>query len=186
MDFRNDAFGIIFANNYTGASFVHISTQEKIPMNSRFRTGQATLELALVLPLFLFLVFAIVDFGRILHIWSCINLQCVEAAREGSKRLNQLVARNVFTSTTHPSLAQVEAAFAAHRSPAINPANYCNPTSPTLPEPEYSGVGDASREITVRVGCRIEMVTPFIGNIFQAITGKPEVIVWASATEAKE
>lgn len=155
-------------------------------MNRRFRAGQATLELALVLPLFLFLVFAIIDFGRILHTWSCINLQCVEAAREGAKRLNQLIARNVFTSTTHSSLAQVQSAFDAHRSPIINPANYCNPTNASIPQPEYSGVGGSSREITVSVGYRIEMLTPFIGNIFRAITGRPEVIVWTSATESKE
>jgi len=155
-------------------------------MSKQLRAGQATLELALVLPLFLFLVFAIVDFSRILHIWSCINLQCVEAAREGSQRLNQLIARNVFTSTTHPSLAQVQAAFDVHRSPAIIPANYCNPNNASNPQPEFTGVGDSSREITVSVGYRIEMLTPFIGNIFQAITGRPEVIVWTSATEAKE
>ncbi|HNW36716.1 MAG TPA: TadE/TadG family type IV pilus assembly protein [Candidatus Ozemobacteraceae bacterium] len=155
-------------------------------MCSRVRTGQATVELALVLPLFLLLVFAIVDFGRVFHIWSCINLQCVEAAREASKRKNQIVARNAFTSTTHTPLAQVEAAFNAHRSPAMDPANYRNPVHTGIFMPQFDGVGDNATETTVSVGYRVEALTPFIGQIFSKLSGKSEIIIWAKAVEPKE
>jgi len=155
-------------------------------MRSSVRTGQATVELALVLPLFLLLVFAIVDFGRTFHVWLCINLQCVEAAFEGSKRINQLVARNAYNGKTHVSLAQVDAAFNAHRSPMIVPTNYRNPSSPEVFAPKYSGIGDSSREVKVEVGYRMEMITPCIGEIFRLITGKPEIVLWASAAKQKE
>ena len=47
--------------------------------------GQALVEFALVLPIFIFVIFGIVDFGRAFHCWTSLNYQCIQAVRAGTK-----------------------------------------------------------------------------------------------------
>ena len=155
-------------------------------MSSRHRAGQALVELAIVLPLFLTLLFAIVDFGRIFHIWSGLNLQCVEAAREGAKRKNQLLGRNVFNGDSHMEIASITRAFVMHQSPAIHTSRFRTKTGLPASGPELLGVGTSDREITVTARYSVQLMTPFLERLFISITGKPEIVLTAAATERKE
>lgn len=155
-------------------------------MRPHRRKGQSLVELAVVLPLFLLLTSAIIDFGRMFHIWSCLNLQCIEAAREGARRKNQLLGRNVFTEDTHADPASVISIFFLHQSPAIASERFRTADGTPASAPELIGVGTSDREITVRIHYSIPLLTPFIEHVFKGISGKPEVFVTAEATERKE
>lgn len=51
-------------------------------------TGQALVEFALVLPIFLVLLFGLVDFGRAFHTWLLVTNAAREGARVGAVRGN--------------------------------------------------------------------------------------------------
>lgn len=50
----------------------------------RPRTGQALVEFALVLPVFLLLLFGLIDVGRYVYTWNALNQAAREGARYGS------------------------------------------------------------------------------------------------------
>ncbi len=155
-------------------------------MSRKHRCGQSLIELALVLPLFFLLISAIIDFGRIFHVWSCLNLQCIEAAREGAKRRHQLLGRNVFTADTHTEPASITRIFFLHQSPAIDTARFRTPDGDQATAPEVLGAGTSDRELTVRIHYSYPFITPFMNRILSEIWGKSELIVTAVATERKE
>lgn len=142
------------------------------------RFGQATLELALVLPIFMLLVVGIFDFGRAFHIWSTLNLQCVEAARVGARRRHQLIGRNLFTATTHSSLEEVQAAFDAQRSPMMTESGYF--------DVNFEGVGQTGAT-TVKVSAKykVSMITPFM-NFYGEQNDEGKLVMYAEAVENKE
>ena len=143
--------------------------------NSR---GQAMVELALVLPLFLIVVLGIIDFGINLHVWATLNQQCVQAARAGTKRINQLVARDMFTPSTHAPLSDVETAFWHYRSPLMPAANYQNIT--------FDGVSSFSQTVTVRAQFNATLYTPFLGSMVGSENGDGKLTLTAVASERKE
>ncbi|MBP7635274.1 pilus assembly protein [Candidatus Ozemobacteraceae bacterium] len=155
-------------------------------MSRKHRRGQSLVELALVLPLFLLLISAIFDFGRIFHVWSCLNLQCIEAAREGAKRRHQLLGRNVFRPDTHTEPASITRVFFLHQSPAIDPLRFRSPDGIQATAPELLGAGSSERDITVRIHYSYPFITPFMNRIMARIRGKSELIITAGATERKE
>ena len=145
------------------------------------RKGQAVVELSLVLPLFLLVVIGIFDFGRALHCWSSLNHQCVQAARVASKRSNQLVARNLFLSTTHTSLAEVQKIFWESRSPIMSQSDYDNI------DWTATGIGGNSDTVTVAASFNLTLMTPLISKmISNGSTRDGCVKISASATEKKE
>ncbi|HOT29935.1 MAG TPA: TadE/TadG family type IV pilus assembly protein [Candidatus Ozemobacteraceae bacterium] len=155
-------------------------------MSRTHRQGQSLVELALVLPLFLLLISAIIDFGRIFHVWSCLNLQCIEAAREGAKRRHQLLGRNVFTADTHTEPASITQIFFLHQSPAIDATRFRTPGGDHATAPELLGVGTSDRDIIVRIHYSYPFFTPFMSRILSNIWGKSELVISAGATERKE
>jgi len=68
------------------------------------KKGQAIVEMALVLPLFIFVVIGIFDFGRVLHCWGTLNYQCVRAARVSTRRINPLLTGNARSRLPSPPL----------------------------------------------------------------------------------
>ena len=144
--------------------------------------GQDLVELALTLPIFLLLVMGIIDLGRLLHCWSCLNLQCVEAARAGSKRLNQLVARDKFTETTHADVDSVRVAFNKNRSPMMPAEKYSNLVLDGVE------VNRTATSVTVSANFDMEFWTPFISQIFGGGAGAPSGAfrLSSSASEPKE
>ena len=168
---------------------MHYYKRETVPegfMSRTHRQGQSLVELALVLPLFLLLISAIIDFGRMFHVWSCLNLQCIEAAREGAKRTHQLLGRNVFRGDTHTDPASIVRTFFLHQSPAVDITRFRTHEGNQATAPEFLGVGTPEREITVRIHYSYPFFTPFMSRIFASIWRKPELVITASATERKE
>lgn len=142
------------------------------------QSGQAVLELALVLPVFLILVIGIFDFGRALHCWSNLNHQCVQAARVGTKRINPLIARNVFSSTTHPAISDVQKEFWRYRSPLMPEADYSNIT--------FSGVGTNDQTIEVKASFNLSLYTPILGPLVGGDQKSGALTIHAAARERKE
>lgn len=144
------------------------------------RKGQALVELSLVLPIFILVIVGIFDFGRALHCWSSLNHQCVQAARAASKRTNQLVARNIYTSTTHASLSDVKKVFWESRSPIMSASDY--------EELDWSQTGVASSRdsVTISASFNLTLMTPFLSTVVDNSSVDGAVKIFASATEKKE
>ncbi len=144
----------------------------------KFRKGQAVVEMALVLPIFIFVLIGIFDFGRALHTWSNLNFQCMQAARAATKRINPLIAREVFGVNTHPDLSEVQAAFWKYRSPMMPQDMFTNVT--------YTGVGTADKEVRVSASFRLSLYTPLIGSLVGGNNGEGALVISAVAAENKE
>ena len=143
------------------------------------RKGQAIVELSLVLPIFLLVIMGIFDFGRALHCWSSLNHQCVQAARAAAKRTNQLVARNLYTSTTHTSLDTVKKTFWDSRSPMMAEADYEGV--------KFDKVGTFADSVTVSASYNLTLITPFLSSVVNGgATKSGAMLLSASATEKKE
>ena len=145
------------------------------------KKGQALVEMALVLPIFLLVVIGIIDFGMALHCWSSLNHQCVQAARLASKRSNQLLARNVHLPTTHTPLSKVQEVFWESRSPIMKESDY--------DEINWSatGIGNDQDSVTISASYNMTIMTPFIAQLVSSGNANNGTIkLSASATEKKE
>jgi len=136
------------------------------------RKGQAMVEYALLLPIFFLVFFGIIDFALTMHCWSTLNLQCSNAARAGTKRVNQLIARDFITENTHATLAEVQTAFDFNRSPLMPASSYSNLS--------IVGPGSNLPNVTVSVDFKVTMWTPLISAIMGDLT------IHATAVERKE
>jgi Flp pilus assembly protein TadG len=127
--------------------------------------GQALVEFALVIPLFVLLIFGLIDLGRAVY----INNSLAEAARDGA-RYGSVQAR-AFDDASRDAVADwVEARLSAVPDPNITVT--CTPASPAF----GCTVNDV---LVVTVQSDIEMITPIIGQIVGPLSleGRSEVIV---------
>ncbi len=146
------------------------------------KKGQALVEFALVLPIFIIVLFGIVDFGRAFHCWITLNYQCTQAVRAGTRRLNPLIARNVFNSQTHAAIESVYSAFWANQSPMMATSSYN--IGITGNNPVVQGPGSNSDEVTVSATFEMVMFTPVLGALIGGDTSS--LVLKASARENKE
>ncbi len=147
-------------------------------MKSCRRKGQGVVELALVLPIFLFVIIGIVDFGRALHSWACLNYQCVQAARAATKRIHPLIGANMFTADTHTSEADVSSTFWKFRSPMMAPESFNGPV--------YTGVGTGAETVTVSASYDMSLMTPVLGKLVGGSSKDGAITISALASEDKE
>jgi Flp pilus assembly protein TadG len=149
-------------------------------MKRKRRSGQAVLELALVLPIFLFVLLGIIDFGRAMHCWSNLNHQCVQAARVATKRTFLLVAPDIYGSSTHTPLTDVQSAFWQARSPLMPEADYQGVT--------FTGAGTTDRVVEVSARFTMSLYTPIFGRIIGGTSpsGSSGLTISAVAREHKE
>ena len=148
--------------------------------------GQAVVEMALVLPIFLLVIIGIFDFGRALHCWSTLNYQCMKAARAATRRIGsyQLVGRNVFSADTHMKLGQeqnidgVWDVFWKYKSPLMSEENYQNLV--------FEGVGTGTRNVTISSSFQLTLITPMLGSLVGGSNGDGAITINASVTEEKE
>lgn len=107
----------------------------------RKRKGQAVLETAIVLPIFLLFFCGIIDFGRVLQASSQLNMITQEAARLASlgrsyNDINQFTLNN----TTLPDKGTL---IVSVNPPDYKPGNY----------------------VTVKITYDVKYITPLIGRI---------------------
>lgn len=142
------------------------------------KKGQALVELALTLPIFLLVIVGIFDFGRIFHCWSCLNNQCIQAVRDAVKRENSLNIGNGYTSLTHSSLEEVKKVFWSLRSPIMSESDYEGIA--------FDGVGSVSKSVTIKASYNITLITPFLSYFLSNNAANKRIKISASATEIKE
>ena len=150
--------------------------------------GQAMVELAFMLPVFIVLILGIVDFGRAFHCYSVLNSQCVSASREASKRNMQLIARGVYTSTTHvvdvsTSNRPIFDAFWRHKSPIMSQADF------TPGEPngyKIVGVGTNAEKVTVTATFNMNLYTPLVGSLIGSANGDGKLTITAEAKDVQK
>ena len=103
--------------------------------------GQSLAELALVLPIFLILVFAIVDFGMGFHAWITVTNSAREGARVGAVRADSATIEDRVRDTSS-SLDQ------AKLSVAVTNAQ-----------------GDPGESVIVDVDYSYDLITPLAGMV---------------------
>jgi Flp pilus assembly protein TadG len=161
--------------------------------------GQALVEFALTLPIFVLLIFGLIDMGRFVFGQSTLS----QAAREGA-RLGAVEAYWIgVTNATEPSCNQTGgpvcpanvAAFRADIAAATNRMMqpfgtisdtdvhiHCDPSTGTPPAGSWTATTDAATNcsnplqrppqgfVSVRVVLRFQPITPIIGQLFSGIT----------------
>lgn len=157
--------------------------------------GQSLVEFALVLPLFVFLLFAVIDGGRYVYLSSTLS----NAAREGA-RLGSVEAS--WRGSSDPSCGAAggpvcpanDAALISHITAAANRqmapfgtvSNVylsCTSSSGTPPTGNWTGstCGNASsqNQLSVRVTFTWRAITPIIGNVMGTIntSGSSTVVI---------
>ena len=158
--------------------------------------GQALVEFALTIPIFLLLVFGLIDMGRFVFGQSTLS----QAAREGA-RLGAVEAywmwqrRSQLQHTGGPVCPANVAAFRADIATATNRMMvpfgtiassdvhvHCDASAGTAPTGSWTATTDAATNCTtasqrqpqglvsVRVVMRFRPITPIIGQLFSGIT----------------
>lgn len=117
--------------------------------------GQSLVEFALVLPVLLFMVLMVLDFGRVYL--GYINLQSM------ARTAANYAANNPVTWSATP---------AKYRQQALNDASAINCDTINVADPLFVDAnGDGSTtslgdSVTVTVGCRFHLVTPIVSSMF--------------------
>jgi Flp pilus assembly protein TadG len=111
--------------------------------------GQALVELALVLPILILLLFGIIEFGRILNAYIMVSNASREAARYYSIRSKEIdistKVRDLVSEKT-PNLNIVKSEI------TINPEN----------------LGTSEEKVTVTVPCNLQLITPIVKDIISS------------------
>ena len=129
--------------------------------------GQALVEFALVIPIFLLLIFGLVDLGRAVF----ANNSLAEAARDGA-RYGSVQARSY--SVASRALVEDWILDRLEAVPNATATVTCVPDNPAL---GCSGGGDDYLIVTTEV--ELEMITPIIGQIVGTLDleARSEVLV---------
>jgi Flp pilus assembly protein TadG len=111
--------------------------------------GQTLVELALVLPILLLLLFGIIEFGRILNAYIMVSNASREAARYYSIRskvvnIDDLVKDLVIEKTPNLNIDESQI--------IISPEN----------------IGTPEEKVTVTVPCYLQLITPVVKNIISS------------------
>jgi Flp pilus assembly protein TadG len=104
--------------------------------------GQALVEIALVLPILLLLLFGIIEFGRILNAYIMVSNASREGARYSAVGHTDVQVRQLVMDKT-PNLNIVQSSI------IINPGN----------------TGAERERVIVTVPCDFQLITPIVKNI---------------------
>jgi Flp pilus assembly protein TadG len=123
-------------------------------------------EFALILPLFVLIIFGLIDLGRAVY----VNNSVAEAAREGA-RYGSVQARS-FNASTRADVAD----WVADRLEAVPNAVITVDCTPASPAAQGCTVNDI---LVVTVSTDLEMITPLIGGLVGplGLEARSEVIV---------
>lgn len=141
------------------------------------RTGQSLVEFAIVLPIFLLLLFGLIDIGRFVYSVNALS----EAAREGT-RLGSVAAWTQ-SCPKLPREACVEAVTKARLAgvPGAVAVASCQRyiADAASPSPVARGTCRTNDLLTVKVDADFEVLTPIIGQLLHTtkISGTSQVTV---------
>lgn len=144
-------------------------------MKKHRHSGQALVEIALVLPLFIIIFIGIIDCARAFHCWSAINHMCVESSRIASQRKNFRVAVALFRPDTHATMNEVVREFWKYKSPLT--------ASESMTGPFITGVASTSE--TVTVSCTYQFA-PWIPGVSRVLGSGEEITLNGFASQRKE
>ena len=116
--------------------------------NIKGKKGQALVEMALILPILLLLVFGMIDFGRILQ----TNLAATEASRE--------IARVAALLGTDATAATTIATVQKNATAGITSGNTVDVTITPA-----SGARTSGTEVKVVVATKVDLITPLINTM---------------------
>lgn len=136
------------------------------------RRGQALVEFALVIPVFLLLIFGIIDAGRLIYTYNAVSNSARNAARVAI--VNQAASGTDTCDTTAPTAYAVGCAVASSGGITVAPADV------DVVYTDYLGggeCGDGTPDGYV-IGCVVSVtvsapwtpLTPIIGQIVSPIT----------------
>lgn len=149
------------------------------------RRGQGVVELAFALPIFLFIIIGIWDFGRVFHCYSSLSYMVNAATRKASEAnygvrrfMGGVPAEFRFNAITNTTLQEVMATFNNARSPLMDP----NRLSFT-----QTGIGGSADRVTISATYQIDLLTPVFSTFFTNAEGQTGMVtLFAQATELKE
>jgi Flp pilus assembly protein TadG len=122
---------------------------------ARSERAQSLVEFALVLPLFLLLLFALVDFGRAFFTWQVVT----NASREGAR-----------AGAVQSTAAEIDTKIYESFCSAWPDASSCALDTTKLTITKTNVQGPRGDEVTVALSYDFDYVTP-MGNILNLITG---------------
>lgn len=120
----------------------------------RTQKGQSLVEFALILPLLLLILFGIMDFGRLFHVYLTIDHAGREAARSASIGQNDTVVKKTAVDDAVDIGLTVDKVV-------INP----------------SGSRSSGNDVTITITYPITFLTPIVGSIVGPITIKDTTIM---------
>lgn len=123
--------------------------------------------MALILPVFLLVFMAIIDLGRVLHVYTAIHHQCIEAARVASRRLNLRAYTSWYSSTTHTPLPEVQATFRKYASPLAPRTEFqTKGETPGVVYATLTNVGNNQTFVKVEAYTHVTPITPLVARFF--------------------
>ncbi|PKL44744.1 MAG: hypothetical protein CVV41_05095 [Candidatus Riflebacteria bacterium HGW-Riflebacteria-1] len=165
-------------------------------MKKSLNRGQALVEMALVLPVFILIIIGIFDFGRVLHCWATLNYQCVRAARASTRRINPLLTGNMMIPSAFPTLAETASVFNQYRSPMMPAENYLDQNTVTYNAGgnnvsvkvlfSQTGIGTNANSVGIKASYTLSMITPLLGQLVGGENKPGAITIHAYASESKE
>lgn len=122
--------------------------------------GQALVEFALVLPILFLLIFALVDFGRVIYTQNAISQGAREGARWGSVQARSANDIPGIEDYTFETLAGLSAGRVSVEASCIRPGDVVVACR-------------AEDTLEVHVETTVELATPIIAQLMQAIGANP-------------
>jgi Flp pilus assembly protein TadG len=141
--------------------------------------GQSMVEFALVLPIFLLLLFGLIDIGRYVYTANAVN----EAAREGA-RLGSVAAWSADCSGSRETcvrditMSRLAGVAISAKDVTVQCWRY-NPARPSEPAPVAVALCRANDFLSVRLDATFQVLTPVIGQFLGGakVTGVAKVMV---------
>ncbi len=159
---------------------MNTSTMTRQTTVSRIRVrsqGQAVLEMALVLPVFILVIMGIYDFAVSLHIWSSLNQAAIAGAREGAKRVTSLYP--VYRYKRDANV--VKNALKGSLSPMVNQSSFVSGYDPRVTAVTNASGTPIRLNVAVRYNHRL--ITPLLNGLVGGANGNGNVVLSAEASE---
>ena len=150
--------------------------------------GQALAEFALVVPIFLIVLFGIIDLGRYVYTWNALNQAARESARAGSVGVRPQECNGLARDACVDAVARaritgfgLRSGWSSSSSATAGTFVQClrTPNGGTTPSPIAMSGCSSDDLLDVKLSADFVLVTPLIGQFLgtQPLTGEATVTV---------